>query len=320
MDIFPRNKFYTRLSTFTSAVEHPATHSHADSFTDNLYSPFYYGDSNVTEGKQFWISCRAEPPIRWYKDGEPIERHFVRHSDDEPTYSTRDFMGEDFKGKVESKLSVSRAVLRHKGKYQCNIKHENSHYLHVHQLPPKIESDEHEESFSLFEPENDHEDHRMSFETPIEEARVIVSTAMSNLNAVTFSPILTYDDDMSHEKYVNEPSTFNGFVSPSYETTSQVIAMTTSSPAISLPSLTRLTNIPTHAHPTHETTHSKHVVHTTHVIPSEVTQNHLEQHLYKGSQKNDTQNDSIFYRFKLSTKFLVCPLYSFCPLISFAIH
>lgn len=275
----------------------------------------------MTEGKQFWISCRAEPPIHWFKDGEPIERHFVRHSDDEPTYSTRDFMGEEFKGKVESKLSVSRAVLRHKGKYQCNIKHENFHYLHIHQLPAKIESDENEESFSLFEPENDHEDHRMSFETSIDEARVVVSTAMSNLDAVTFSPILNYDDDMSHEKYVNEPSTFNGFDSPSYETTSQIISTTTSSPAISLPSLTSLTNIPTHAHPTHETTHSNHVVHTTHVIPSEVkTQNHPEQHRHKGSQKNDTQNDSIFYRFMLSTKILVCPLYSLCPLISFAIH
>lgn len=202
-------------------------------------------------------------------------------------------------GKVESTLSVSRAVLRHKGKYKCNINHANSFDVHVQRAPPTIESAEIEESFSLYEPENDHEDQRMRFESPVDDVKVMLTTTINFMIIPTESARIEssdigsfFDDydDKSREKYIDEPSTFNGFFSPEFEVTSPVVT-TTSSPEISLTSLpsltseTSLTNIPFHAHPTHETTRSNHVVHTTHVIPSEVkTQNHPEQHLHKGSQ------------------------------------
>lgn len=258
----------------------------------------------MTEGKQFSIRCWAEPPISWFKDGEPIEKHFVRHNGlDEFTYTTRDHVRDDLIGKVESTLSVSHAVLRHKGKYQCNVNHNNAHVLNVHPaMRSALESDE---SFDAFEAENDHEEQRMRFEGPLENDKTVASTMMIYTSAVTETPretpkvepsdiesILDYDEEKSHEKFIDEPTTFDGFDSSDYESTVQALAtstkMTTSSTTTTMFTMTTtsttispsLTNFPLHP------THANHVVHTTHEIPSEVkTQNHPEKHRHKGSQK-----------------------------------
>lgn len=195
------------------------------------------------------------------------------------------------KEKVESKLSVSHAVLRHKGKYQCNVNHNNAHYLHVHPAPSVMESEEISESFAPFESENDHEDHRVSFERRSEDEMRIPSTLMSfTIDATAtpdaeFSPdtepLPDYDEDKSHENFVDEPTTFDDLNSPPYETTPRMSVTSTSLP------ITSLTDIPFHptkVYPTHETAHSNYVVHSTHVIPSEVKmQDQLDK--IKGSQK-----------------------------------
>lgn len=216
-------------------------------------------------------------------------------------YTTSDHVRDDLSGKYESTLSVSRAVLRHKGKYQCNINHDNAHFLHVHPAPVSID-----ESFDAFEDENDHDDQRSNFEQlnendktinydqpkeydkqssfgfeqPIEDDKPIPTTMMTFTRVVTESTkfvssdiesILDYDDEKSHEKFIDEPTIFDGSGSLEYDSTVLVFT-TTSSPS--------LTNIPFHS------THANHVLHTTHEVPSEVkTQNHPEKHRHKGSQK-----------------------------------
>lgn len=218
-------------------------------------------------------------------------------------YTTSDHVRDDLNGKFESTLSVSRAVLRHKGKYQCNINHDNAHFLHVHPAPVSIENDE---SFDAFEAENDHDDQRtdferpdesekqirfkrpleddkttsFSFEQPIEDDKPTPTTMMIFTSFVTESKkfvspniesILDYEDEKSHEKFIDEPTIFDGSGSLEYDSTVQVLT-TTSSPS--------LTNIPLHP------THANHVPHTTHEEPSEVkTQIHLDKHRHKGSQK-----------------------------------
>lgn len=165
---------------------------------DNLYSPFYFGDPNVTEGKQFWISCRAEPPIKWYKDGEPIEQNFLRMGKDEFEYMAKDREG--LHGKTESTLSVTKAVLRHKGKYQCNINHENSHYLNVH---PARQLRESEENFPALEVDDDHEDMRTSFEpsfASIPATKAFPPTEITKFDTA-FESNLEYDDEKSREKF-----------------------------------------------------------------------------------------------------------------------
>lgn len=256
-----------------------------ESSDDNLHKPFYFGDLNVTEGTKFTISCTAERPVKWYKDGEPIEKHFVRHGQEEFSYTARDNAREGPNGKIESTLEVSRAVLRHKGKYQCNINHENAHHLHVHPLPKHIESDGIVETFKSLDSADDHVDQRVRYEIPLEEDKPLATTMMMMMinlpNEVTESSRKPspdfdsdYDEDKSLEKFVDQQSADNSFSLADYETTSRVLT------TMNTPSLT---NIP--LHPTHAT-HSNHVAHTTHVIPSEVkTQTHHEQHVHKGSQK-----------------------------------
>lgn len=157
-------------------------------------------------------------------------------------------------------------MLRHKGKYQCNINHENSHVLYVHQAPVLVESEEVDEGFAAFTAEDDHEEERTRFERPLE--RTTSSVLATYINEMTESPrfsspdfetveesVLDYDDGDSREKYIEEP-------------TVPILVTTTSSPS--------LTNIPLHP------THANHVVHE---VPSEVkTQNHPETHRHKGSQ------------------------------------
>lgn len=227
-------------------------------------------------------------------------------------YTTSDHVRDELNGKFESTLSVSRAVLRHKGKYQCNINHENAHFLHVQPAPISLEEDE---SFDAFEAENDHDDQRVnfelldeniepisfdppeddiassfSFEQPIEDDRPIPTTMMIPTTVVTttmkfvssdFESVGDYDEEKSHEKL-----SFDGSGSLNYDSTVQVLT-TTSSPS--------LTNIPLH------TTHANHVLHTTHELPSEVkTQNHPEKHRHKGSQKSNkkTKNKKIEKKFE----------------------
>jgi hypothetical protein len=219
----------------------------------------------------------------------------VRQNDEEFEYSIKDKTRDGPSEKHESTLSVTQAVLRHKGKYQCNINHENAHHLHVNPAPVAIESEE-----KLFESENDHEDQRMRYERPIENDNTVASTVMMTfvVEEVTESPKPVssydnsdnyYDEDKSHEKLIDESLTTNegSFSASDYETTAKVLTTTSELPP-------RLTDLPFHStninivHPTHATTHTNHhVAHTTHAIPSEVlnTQTHPDNHGHKGSQK-----------------------------------
>lgn len=260
-----------------------ATRTYADESIDNLVSPVYFGDLNVTEGKQFWIRCQAEPPISWYKDEEPIENHLLRHSKEDFEYQIRESQRKGAKAKHESTLLVSRAYLRHKGKYQCNKNHEISHHLHVHAAPIEpsvIEREEVEQRFTPFESDNDHEDLRI-VERPMEDDKPIPMTMTESprLASPEFESTLEYDEEKSHEKFIEEPTN-------AFDTRSTSPAPTDATS----PAITSFTNIPIHstnAHPTHATTHTKHVAHTTHVVPSEVkTQIHPEIHRHKGSQKD----------------------------------
>lgn len=251
-----------------------ATHSNSKYAIDNLYAPLYFGDPNVTEGKQFRIICRSEKPIQWFKDGEPIENHFIRHrNEDEFSYNIRDNESEDSNGKVDSTLTVSRAVLRHKGRYQCNINHKNSHFLNVHPSAQTSDnSEEHEDTkgSAFFEPENDHEDQREKYDPPFEMDRSS-STVESFIKTVTESTLLPNNVDLiqtfeeSHENFEKPASSEDS--SDSFQYTSTIIVTT-------LPSFTN----PSIQTTTHATTHS---------TASEVvfTKNHLEKHHSKGSQK-----------------------------------
>lgn len=98
---------------------------------DNLYSVIYWGDPNVTVGNAFWIRCIVpiSEPVDWYKDGEPIEKH-KQHNNFAFEIQEKDKIGDP--NKIEAKLTVNRAILRHEGRYQCNNLHANSHYVRVH--------------------------------------------------------------------------------------------------------------------------------------------------------------------------------------------
>jgi hypothetical protein len=217
----------------------------------------------VHEGKQFWIKCRAEKPIKWYKDGEPIETGFIRQGDEEFTYSTRINERDDLKGKVESTLNVSHAVLRHRGKYQCNINHESAHILHVSELPVSQTDDtEHNiKNIGTFETNDDHEE-------SLEEDRPAASTMMHSSDVThsyksvvrNESPENSHDSDDA-EDYKNEE-----FSTKSSETTSETV----------LPVLS-FTNSPIPT--THETIQFNNAIQ-----PSEgKKQDHLDKHP-KGSQ------------------------------------
>lgn len=162
----------------------------------------------MTEGKPFLIQCRAEGPISWFKDGEPIENHRARHGRENFTYFVHDIVLENLKGKIDSTLTVSKAVLRHKGKYQCNIRHENSHYLHVHRAPHVM--DEEQRFTSSLESDDDHEEQRMRFENPLEGDIAMPSTMMRHTTPTVtqstpfFKPAPEYDFEMSNEKTLSE--------------------------------------------------------------------------------------------------------------------
>jgi hypothetical protein len=245
-----------------------ATHSNSKYPIDNLYAPIYIGDPNVTEGKQFRIICRSEKPIKWFKDGEPIENHFIRHrNEDEFSYIIRDNESEDSNGKVDSTLTVTRAVLRHKGRYQCNINHKNSHFLNVHPSAQTSDnSEEQEDTFATFESENDHEDQRERFDIPIE--MTTVESFVEKVPMSTFLPnraesIPSFEDEKSHENFAEE-TTYEDSSDTSYIPSTILIS--------TLPSFTKPL-----IHSTHATTHS-----TSEVVLTQT--HHLEKHHSKGSQ------------------------------------
>lgn len=275
--------FFTLTS---SSIQPPANHAKSENSIDNLYKPIYVGDSNVTEGQQFWISCTADPPISWYIDGKPIEKHFERH---EFTFSADDNEGDVHNGKIKSRLNFGRAALRHKGKYQCNVNHENSHYVHVQ--PTEAPPEEIDDRLMPDELENDHEDVRDSFEPELEDDQQMPSTMMMyTLPVVETSRTepdneqFDDDDEKSHENLKvdqptmseEQPTTLDDFKPFELATTSQLFSTTTSSSTPA--SFTNISSHPTHA------THNNHAVHSTHAIPSEVqTQTHPDKH-HKGSQ------------------------------------
>lgn len=268
----------------------------------------------MTEGKPFWIRCKAEPPINWFKDGERIEKHLIRHGNENFTYSVKDLVLEDLKKKIESTLTISKAALRHKGKYQCNVNYNSSYFVHVHPAPTVMD----EEMFiSNLGPDEDHEEERMRFETPIESDKAMPSTMMrfttppvtqSTQDFVESLPDFDFETPLSEEmtredqnEVVYEESIDErireeiiekkNFPQENFITFPEQPDITDDvlSTAFSSPEITSLTNIPHHMR-WMVTTHSYHVVHTTHAIPSEVqTQNHPDKHRHKGSQKNDEE-------------------------------
>lgn len=154
---------------------------------DNLYSVIYVGDSNVTVGKAFHIQCLSKVPIEWHKDERPIQEHFVRHSKDEFNYEQHDVSKDN--DMIESTLSVNHALLRHSGKYKCNIRHQNSHVLYVNENTESIE-------MSVFEKhdEDDHLEVRVSYEPPVQDNELVKSTMMIFLEEITETNGLNFDD------------------------------------------------------------------------------------------------------------------------------
>jgi hypothetical protein len=149
----------------------------------------YVGDSNVTVGKPFKIQCLSKVPIDWHKDDQLLQDHdFMRHSKDEFGYVKSDVTKEN--DMAESTLSVNHALLRHSGKYKCNIKHKNSHALYVNENDKPIE---------ISVDDEDHLEVRVSFEPPIEEKKYeLKSTMMIFMD--------DFSDSNSDEEH-REPST-----------------------------------------------------------------------------------------------------------------
>jgi hypothetical protein len=157
--------------------------------------------------------------------------------------------------------------LRHKGRYQCNINHKNSHFLNVHPSAQTSDNSEEQESIknvAYFESENDHEDQREKYDPPFEMTSSY-STIKSFVESVTVSTFLpnsidtipNFDDEKSHENFEEETT---------YEDSSDSFPYTST--------------IPSFTNPIQSTTHA-----TTHSTTSEVVLNtHLEKHHFKGSQ------------------------------------
>lgn len=59
-----------------------------DSTEYEFETAIYYGDSMISVGEPFTITCiiPITDPIFWLKDGEPIVRHNLRHGRDEHSY------------------------------------------------------------------------------------------------------------------------------------------------------------------------------------------------------------------------------------------
>lgn len=267
---------------------------------DNLYSVIYFGDSNVTVGKSFFIRCLADRPIEWHKDGEPIQKHFVRHSKDEFTYTVRDYPKSDDSGKVESTLSVNRAILKHEGRYQCNMNHENSHLLRVlrNDLMPTIDdndSDEEQEMgtsehFAALDDDDDHINDRLKFETPIGDDRIFTSTMMmmpssdvtetSKAFEASYEMMQIDDDDDSNGKSSHERQIDDTIQSSDYyeSLTSPITLLTTSSTSTATTTTITTTTV---AEPIH-TTNIPLTVHPTRIVT--ITQDTFVEGSQKGSQ------------------------------------
>jgi len=72
----------------------------------NEQAAIYYGDHEVSVGKDFSITCiiPVTEQIHWLKNGEPITRHNLRHGRDDHAYALSEttFDGEYFGGGLAS--------------------------------------------------------------------------------------------------------------------------------------------------------------------------------------------------------------------------
>ncbi|XP_016932696.3 uncharacterized protein Bsg isoform X1 [Drosophila suzukii] len=104
----------------------------------NEQAAIYYGDHEVSVGKDFSITCiiPVTEQIHWLKNGEPITRHNLRHGRDDHAYALSETTFDDENPKIEAHLSVKHALKVHEGIYQCN-RHHSSFMLRV--LDPKGE-------------------------------------------------------------------------------------------------------------------------------------------------------------------------------------
>ncbi|XP_030383971.1 uncharacterized protein LOC115631390 [Scaptodrosophila lebanonensis] len=113
----------------------------AQSFANDITEPtdyeiapaIYYGDSNVNIGEPFSITCiiPITEKIHWLKNGESLTRHNLRHGRDEHAYTLSESAIEGEKHKIEAHLAVRHALKVHEGRYQCNLRHNGYHVLHV---------------------------------------------------------------------------------------------------------------------------------------------------------------------------------------------
>uniref|UniRef100_A0A0N8ES29 Putative neural cell adhesion molecule l1 n=1 Tax=Aedes aegypti TaxID=7159 RepID=A0A0N8ES29_AEDAE len=102
--------------------------------TSNVYEVIYYGNSQVSVGDPFSISCIASitDPIDWLKDGEPIRKHSqIRHGKDEHSYIVSEMGVAGMRNKIEATISVQHALPKHQGRYQCNSRHKSYHMLYI---------------------------------------------------------------------------------------------------------------------------------------------------------------------------------------------
>jgi len=172
-------------------------HNHKSSneeHLDNLIAPIYIGDVNVTEGRPFTISCIAQRPIDWHKDGGSLQFHLVRHSKERFQYAQKDTPRDGHDNLMESVLSVTQAIKRHEGKYKCNPNHTNFHMLNVHDKAPFVITDE---------DEYDHEEARARFEPPIGNEKMI-STVMVSIDSVT-ETVRDFDDSVEQQLVEEAP-------------------------------------------------------------------------------------------------------------------
>lgn len=73
---------------YQSSIPEEAVNLAEDSTEYEFETAIYYGDSKISLGDPFTITCiiPITDPIFWIKDGEPIVRHNLRHGRDEHSY------------------------------------------------------------------------------------------------------------------------------------------------------------------------------------------------------------------------------------------
>lgn len=232
----------------------------------------YVGDTNVTVGKPFWIQCLAEGPIEWHKDNQPIQQmHFIRHSKEDYSYSQQDDPFADGR-KVKSTIRVKHALKMHSGKYKCNMKHENSHVLHIHDAKSVIvELDS--ENGSMEDDYDENDIGRVSFEPPIIAEDALKSTMMMYVEEVSESNrLFSANFDESYEQLLEK--NFNDFERLEFTTQSLPVISTSTTTHPPKHEINHKHNKHTHGtqHPPHETL--KHLNHVLLTQESQLTAMH----------------------------------------------